>query len=233
MSLPRRLSFWGENVKLAETITNMAPNSPRGKLIVFEGIDGSGKSTQVRRLAEHLMRTGHRVHQTFEPTRYRLGSVLRRILTGQEDADEYTIAALFAADRLDHIQHPEYGMETLLQQGQIVLCDRYVFSSYAYNSQKAPLKWVYALNSEASQMLRADLTVFLDISPEAAMERIRQNRDQVDLYESVENLQRVYDRYQLAFAEQGSQDTIRFIDASQSPDKVHAQILGEVDQLFT
>jgi len=210
----------------------MEHEGPRGRMIVFEGIDGSGKSTQVKRLAATLEAAGHRVHVTFEPTKYRIGSILRRILIGEESADEATIAALFAADRLDHIHHPGYGMRHLLDQGVTVLCDRYLFSSYAYNSQSVPLEWVYQLNAQAAQDLQADLTLFLDLSPAQAMARILQHRDTVDHYESQETLQRVYDRYQQAFAEKGKDENIARISSDQPVEAVAEAIWQEVKTLF-
>ena len=75
----------------------------KGKFIVFEGIDGSGKSSQMRLLAQYLGDRGVRVHLTCEPTQSPIGSLLRDCLTGKLDTDERTIAALFAADRLHHI----------------------------------------------------------------------------------------------------------------------------------
>jgi len=211
----------------------MSSSPQRGQFIVFEGIDGSGKSTQVRRLAQRLESEGLSVHTTFEPTKYRIGSILRRILTGQEHAHEATIAALFSADRLDHIHHPDYGMDGLLDRGTTVICDRYLFSSYAYNTQSTPLHWVYQLNAEAAAALPANLTIFLDLPPAVAMERIQQNRTSVDHYESLDTLQGVYDRYQQAFSEKGEPEKIHRIDAQLDMDAVSELIWERVAPLFT
>ena len=192
--------------------------------IVFEGIDGSGKSTQARLLAERLEAEGKKVHLTFEPTNYRIGSILRRVLTGKETADEHTIAALFLADRLDHIHHPEYGMLALLQSGTTVICDRYYYSSYAYHSQHMDMAWVIQANSLAAQALRPDKVIFMDISPETAMERIRGGREQVEHYEKLETLVAVRDNYLREIQLEGEKDNVHLVDASKSIAEIQAEI---------
>src|SRR4051812_8814260 len=99
--------------------------------IALEGIDGSGKSSQVRLLAKKLQAAGHKVHATFEPTDGHIGKLLRSILKGTIKADNRTIAGLFLADRLDHLLHEETGLVKMLEQGYTVITDRYYFSSYA------------------------------------------------------------------------------------------------------
>ena len=88
--------------------------------------------------------------------------MLRACLTGRIETDERAIAALFAADRLDHITNPVNGIQKHLDAGITVLCDRYYFSSLAYNGGLVSAEWVAQLNAQAMQLLRADLTVFID-----------------------------------------------------------------------
>ena len=100
-----------------------------GKFIVFEGIDGSGKTSQINLVAEQLRERGEKVHVTAEPTDYETGRYLRRILSGSESgsSDIYLQAALFLADRIEHITHPEHGVKKYLDEGYTVLCDRYYY----------------------------------------------------------------------------------------------------------
>lgn len=204
----------------------------RPPFIAFEGIDGSGKSSQVKILAEKLEAAGHRVHSTLEPTNYRIGSMLRRVLTGQEQADEYTIAALFLADRLDHIHHPGYGMLSKLDNGEVVITDRYYYSSYAYHSQFMDMDWVIQANSLPAQALRPDLVIFLDLTAEQSMARIQANREVIEHYEKLENLIQVRENYLKAIELEGEKDNVVRIDAFRSIEEIAADIWTQVDALF-
>src|SRR5436190_1426688 len=96
----------------------------KGKFIAFEGIDGSGKSTHMRLLKQGLEEKGYKVYDTFEPTDNKIGTLIRSILKGTEKADNRTIAALFAADRLHHLLNTNDGILNKLDEGYIVLTDR-------------------------------------------------------------------------------------------------------------
>ncbi len=144
--------------------------------IAFEGIDGSGKSTQVKLLAEKLSAEGHRVYTTCEPTDGAIGTLLRNILKGHQEADHRTIAGLFLADRLDHLLNKTNGLVKKLEEGFTVITDRYYFSSYAYHSVHMPMDWVIAANSICAGILRPDLNIYINVSPEVSMQRINANR---------------------------------------------------------
>ena len=171
----------------------------RGKFIVFEGIDGSGKSTHARLLTERLAAEGHDVYLTREPSDGEAGVLLRRCLTGASDMPEKAIAGLFMTDRIDHIMRPNDGLLARLERGQTVLCDRYYFSSFAYNSLFAPMEWIIEINRVALETLRPDLTLFLDIPPESFASRITE-RGERERYEKGETLRRVRENYLKAFA---------------------------------
>lgn len=171
----------------------------RGKFIVFEGIDGSGKSTQLKLLAERLSAFGVKCRETLEPTFGMIGAPLHDILSGKTCADPRVTAAMFAADRLDHVLNPENGILRDIENGTSVLCDRYYFSSYAYQSVDIPTSWVIEANSLVVSTLRPDCTIFIDVSPEVAMERINQNRSTTEIYENLERLTAVRTSYLSAF----------------------------------
>ena len=170
----------------------------RGKFIVFEGIDGSGKSSHARLLAERLQREGVEVERTFEPTDGAIGTLLRRYLKGEIASSERAIASLFLADRLDHIQK-EGGLLATLERGVTVVCDRYLYSSVAYNCGSESVEWVADLNQAAHDLLRPDLVVYLDL-PVAVMEQRLQNRSYKEIYETVAYQRRVQERYVEALA---------------------------------
>ena len=170
----------------------------RGKFIVFEGIDGSGKSTHAVLLKERLEKEGIPVFLTMEPSEGEAGKLLRRCLTGKADLPEQAIAGLFMTDRIDHILHPETGLLAHLEKGETVLCDRYYFSSFAYNGIYAPMDWIIEINRVARETLRPALNVFLDIRPDAFLSRIK-GRSETERYEKVEVLTRVRENYFKAF----------------------------------
>ena len=166
----------------------MSEGLQKGRFIVFEGIDGCGKSTQARLLAARMRELEMPVHETREPTDGVVGRHLREILTGQKCADEKVIAALFAADRLDHILNEKDGLLAILQGGTHVISDRYYLSSYAYQSVHSPLEWIMAMNAQSAAMARPDCHIFIDVSPETAISRIAYRRASTELYETSEHL---------------------------------------------
>jgi len=163
--------------------------------IAFEGIDGSGKSTQVKLLAERLEKAGLKVHTTFEPTESPMGKLIRDVFNHRMEADHRTIAALFVADRLDHLLNKTNGILKMLEEGFTVITDRYYLSSYAYQSPYMDLDWVISANSLSADLLRPDLNIYIDISPEISIERLNKGRTSVELYETLENLQNVRGKY--------------------------------------
>lgn len=170
----------------------------RGKFIVLEGIDGSGKSSHARLLAERLTAEGVPCVRTFEPTDGAIGTLLRRYLKGELVTSERAVAALFFADRMEHIQK-EGGLLSMLEAGYTVVCDRYLYSSIAYNCASETVDWVAGLNRAAHDMLPPDLIVYLDL-PVAVMEQRLQNRGYKEIYETVAFQRRLLDRYRQAFA---------------------------------
>ncbi len=186
----------------------------KGKFIVFEGIDGSGKSTQLRLLGEKLSNCGISCIETLEPTFGIAGEALHKILSGKVKSDPRVIASLFVSDRLDHLLNEENGICKNLNEGKTVLCDRYCFSSYAYQSVDAPPDWVVESNKICTDILRADCTVFIDISPELAIERIKGNRDSIEIYENLERLTGVRNAYFNMFDKFGGDENIFIVDGN-------------------
>jgi len=220
-----------------------------GRFIVFEGIDGSGKSVQIENLREHMLSRGLDVEVTKEPTSRNIGTLLRRFLTGGDNIDNRTAAALFLADRLDHITAPEDGLLALLCAGKQVLCDRYYFSSYAYNSVDVNLNWVIEANSICYDLLRPDMTIFLDITVEAALDRIGQRLSQPDAdvltdkhdkqtapsfekFETLERLTAARERYFEAFNKLRDKENICIIDASRSIEEVSSSVWAAVSPII-
>lgn len=200
--------------------------------IAFEGIDGSGKSTQLRMLADTMAERQLPVHRTFEPTDNPIGAMIRAIFGHKMDADHKTIAGLFVADRLHHLLEKDKGILAILQKGVHVLTDRYYFSSYAYHSVHMSMDWVISANAMSAELRRPDLTLFIDVPPEVAMRRIQQNRTEIELYETLDNLRQVRDKYLEAFDRLQNEERVMKFDGTLSPENLHKSIWEAVSHLF-
>lgn len=201
-------------------------------LIALEGIDGSGKSTQILRLREKLSESGFEVYSTFEPTSGDYGKEIRKIFSGQKKVSQYTIAALFLADRLEHILDPDDGMLAQISSQKLVITDRYYLSSYAYHGAHIDMDWVMDINSKPVQLLPADLHIYLDIPPQKALERLSESRENLEIYETESNLKNVYNAYQVAIAKLATSENIVTIDATLPAEQVSELIWDAVQQLL-
>lgn len=203
----------------------------KGKFIVFEGTDGSGKSTQMKMLMKFLKSKGIACYGTHEPTESPFGALLRSCLTGRIEADERAIAALFAADRIDHITNSVNGILKKLDEGVNVFCDRYYVSSLAYNGNFVPFEWVLELNKPAMALLRPDLTVFLDLSVEESMRRVARRGDQ-ERYETQEKQARIRNRYFDVFRHLAGKERVAIVKSEEEKERTQANIRAAVAPLF-
>lgn len=200
--------------------------------LAFEGIDGCGKSTQAKLLADALEKAGHKVYLTCEPTESPIGTIIRNIFSRKMEADDRVIAGLFVADRLDHILNKTNGLLKKLEEGYTVITDRYYFSSYAYQGAHIPMDWVIQANSLSAELLRPDLNIYIDISPERSMQRIQAGRTQADLYETLENLQSVRNNYLKAFEQLRHQENVFVTNGDQPIEALVATIWENVSELL-
>jgi len=200
--------------------------------IAFEGIDGSGKSTQVKLLKEKLEAAGHKVYITCEPTDAPPGKMIRDIFNHRIDGDHRTIAALFVADRLHHILNKTDGLLKVLEDGYTVITDRYYFSSYAYQSPHIDQDWVIKANSLAAGLLRPDLNIYIDISPEISIERLNKGRTSIELYETLDNLRVVRDKYLELIELLKDEEKVFIANGDQSPDGIANDIWSTVSGIL-
>ena len=204
----------------------------RGKFIVLEGIDGSGKSSQTVPLVRRLGELGVPCRETREPTGGPVGSLIRQIFTGRATADNRVIAALYAADRLDHLVNEVDGLCAAIDRGITVVSDRYYFSSYAYHSVDMDMDWVIGANSVSADLLRPTVTVFLDVPVETALERIRQNRYVEEIFDREDRLRRTRELYFEAFARLRDVENVAVVDGSGSREQVARRVWAAVAPYF-
>lgn len=205
-----------------------------GLLVVIEGIDGAGTTTQIERYASHLRERSRLVHVTRQPSRGPIGALIRQALGGRlsigSDHEAATMALLFAADRLDHLSTE---VEPWLRDGAVVLCDRYDLSSLAYQAATASSKlvvadfesWIRTLNRYAR---RPDLTLVVDVHPDVAERRRAQRSGQPELYEVRELQARLAELYRDA-ERLCPGDRMVHIDGDGSLDEVAVAIRAALD----
>ena len=198
----------------------------RGKFIVIEGLDGSGKGTQIERLSEVLWALGIPVITTAEPTDGYIGKHLREMLRDSDNKDMSLQASLFLADRLDHLTNPETGIYACLDNRITVICDRYYYSSFAYQGTAADMDWVMDMNLNSPSMLKPDLCIFFDVEPETCRERITQTRENPELYEKDVGVMRsIRDNFHTVFERLKDSDNIKIIDANRDVDSISNDVL--------
>jgi dTMP kinase len=196
----------------------------RGSLVVLEGLDGAGTTTQVRRLVESLRARGTQAHATREPSDGPIGRLIREMLVGKHALPEGTISQstfglLFAADRVDHLQRE---VEPALAASAIVVSDRWYHSSLAYQGTGAERDWIATLNARAR---RPDLTIFLEVRPHVAAQRRHAAGRVQELFEDLRMQEEVAAGYQATIAELRAQgERIEILDGEASEDTVAAAI---------
>jgi dTMP kinase len=197
----------------------MVPNPGPGRLIAVEGLDGAGKGTQVERLRRRLDRP---VYVTYEPTSGPIGLQIRLVLEQRIKADAATLAALFAADRVDHLYH-QGGILDHLQQGIDVISDRYYLSSFAYQGMSLDWEWIWNMHARC---IRPEVTFFVDVPVEVCLARIARGRGgHFDLFENREALTRARASHLSAIDRlRAAGDRIEVIDGNAPPEQVHEAI---------
>lgn len=195
----------------------------KGLLIALEGLDGSGTTTQGKKLAAALTERGHRVYLTAEPSTGTIGKLIRQALHGEIPFGEAELALLFAADRLDHL---EREIRPQLDAGAVVLSDRYLLSSLAYQSVANPFAWIASINSMART---PELSILLRVSAETAAARCAKRGDPPERFDALERQRQVAQAYERASNMRGF-GAIKAIDAEQSFDTVANELLELVSE---
>ena len=164
---------------------------------VLEGLDGAGTTTQLKNLEAYMNGKGLPVFRTAEPTIYETGKFIRRVLSGEVKVPQSTVAYLFAADRDNHLNNPEYGVKAHLAKGETVISDRYFFSSFAYQSIGFDPDAVMMLNSRFPY---PELVLYVDTPVEDCISRIDSRGTDKEIYEKLDYQRLVHDNYESFFS---------------------------------
>ena len=199
-----------------------------GLFITFEGGEGSGKSSAIKLIEEKLINAGYKVVVTREPGGVNVSEQIRNVILDVNNAmSKETEALLYAASRTEHLYAK---VIPLIEKGYIVLSDRYIDSSLAYQGHARGLgiKEVYEINSYATQGYFPDLTIYIDVAPEIGISRIKKNNrnmDRLDL-EKMEFHELVREGY-LKVAEMFP-ERIKVINGNRTIDEIYEEIKGIV-----
>ncbi len=166
----------------------MTEQKKAGVFICIEGVDGCGKTTQAKILVRNLRRRGFDAVYTTEPSAGKVGTLIKRfVLARQRRVSTALEALLFAADRVDHVQGV---VKPLMKWGKVVVCDRYVYSSLAYQGAAGlDLEWIDCINQFA---LKPDLALFLDVAPERVVGRLKRKKSVMETMRNLKKVREVY-----------------------------------------
>ena len=170
----------------------MLKNPYPGKFIVFEGLDGSGQTTQSRLLRDYLVQKGYKVVLTKEPTKTsKVSSKIQKFLVQKEKISSKKLQELFAKDRKEHLKKV---IIPALKKGKIVISDRYFFSSFAYGKASGvAFKYLFQINKN---FLMPDLTFILKVPPKICLKRIIKRGAKLTPFEEKEKLTKVWRFYE-------------------------------------
>ncbi len=192
--------------------------------IVIEGIDGSGKTTQAQLLYAYLLKKGYKVHLTAEPSPHVTGNALKLLLRSKEKLPKGVLLLSFLADR---ITHTENTIKPLLKEGYIVISDRYHPSTLAYQRvegfEERDINTV--LKVLGASLPIPDVVIYIDVSPEVAMERMRRRSSRA-IYEELEFLRQVRERYL-------SMKDIVVVNGERDPITIHKEVVSIVEKLLS
>lgn len=204
----------------------------KGLFITIEGTDGAGKSTQIELLTEYLSKKGRDVLVTREPGGTPIGEKIREIILDTENSEmsDITEAMLYAASRAQHVNEK---IKPALLEGKIVICDRFVDSSIAYQSSARGIsrELIEDINKYAVCGITPDITLYFDITPEEGIKR-KKNMHKLDRIEKEKEdfHKRVYDGYQNLL--KLYPERIKRVDASKSISDVHKQVIEYINKIL-
>ncbi len=200
----------------------------KGKLIVFEGLDGAGTTTQMKLLGKVYEDRKRKVFITHEPTDNPIGKLVRSALRKEFSTTPSSLALLYASDRDDHLYNSEYGMGKYLEDGYTVISDRYFYSSIAYQGVELGFDYVLSLNSHFPN---ADVIIYIDTPVEDSMARIEKRGEEKELFEKEEYLRKVRENYNKIFSSLPSSVLLIKLDGRKSIEEISKEIIRSLESL--
>lgn len=189
--------------------------------IVFEGIDGSGTTTISKLISKEINSEWDK-----EPTDSEIGIIIRGILSEHKPINPITLLQLFIADRANH----QDKINKFLKSGKSIVLDRYIPSTLAYQGITFEINDLYNLNKN---FIKPDIVFYLDISPEVGMERKKKQKGTLELYEDIDVLKKVYEKYIFSFQFLQKEGwNIYFIDANRSIDEIKKEVLNKLKEFY-
>jgi len=186
-----------------------------GKFIVFEGLDGSGITTQATLLRNNLVQDGKNVLLTKEPTDGLIGGIIRACLRKEWRTSPATLQLLMTADRSHHLANE---IEPALKAGKTVICDRYILSTLAYGSLDVDPKFLQQINAA---FRRPNMTIMIDTHPKVCLERMKKSRPHLELFEDEAKLNAIRNNY-LSLKNYFTNTNV--IDGNRTPEEVMKDI---------
>ena len=176
------------------------------QFIVIEGLDGSGKTTVTKLLAERFVAHGLPCHLTFEPTKNPIGALMRSIVSGKiTGIENEAVALLFAADRYQHLKSE---ILPALEHSNVI-CDRYYYSSMAYQGLDSDtLERIISYHQAVMPIRRPDFVFFLNVTPDECIRRVEARGEEISIFEALPELELRYERYMAAIERMKEIDNI-------------------------
>lgn len=187
-----------------------------GRFIVFEGLDGSGITTQATLLRNYFTNNDKEAVLTKEPTDGLIGGIIKSALRDEWKTNPLTLQILFAADRSHHLVNE---IEPALKKGKTVICDRYIMSSLVFGGLQISLPLLKQMNTN---FMKPNMTIFVDTLPRVCMERMKRARHHVELFEEEHKLEQIRKNF---ISMKGYFPETYVVDGNRSPDEVHADIV--------
>ncbi|MDD3929054.1 MAG: dTMP kinase [Sphaerochaeta sp.] len=188
--------------------------------VVFEGLDGAGTTTQMQLLAEYCDKSDRPCRPTFEPTDKPIGRLVRSVLQKQLVTTPLALAMLYAADREDHLYNPVNGLVHDLEKGKLVISDRYLYSSLAYQGVECEYDKIASLN----EFPAPEYVFFIDTPVDECLRRISGRGNETELFEKHEFLERVKENYEKIFSSLPQEVHLVRIDGLLGKEEIAAQI---------
>ncbi len=186
-----------------------------GKFVVFEGLDGSGLTTQATLLRNYFLSKDKDVLLTKEPTDGLIGGIIKACLRKEWKTDSLTLQMLFAADRAHHLVTE---IEPAMKKNKIVICDRYILSSLVFGALNTNLEILKQLNAH---FMKPHLTIVIDTNPKMCLERMKKARHHIELFEEEHKLVQI--RHNLLTLKKHFPETY-FVDGNRGPQEVFEDV---------